>query len=39
MSFWHQKLRRVARDSRFYCRRVIIHNLGLDDWIMFIALV
>ncbi|KAL0632474.1 hypothetical protein Q9L58_008659 [Maublancomyces gigas] len=24
---------------RFYCRKVIVRNLGLDDWIMFIALL
>lgn len=29
----------VSCDSRFYCRRMIVHNLGLDDWIMLIALV
>lgn len=30
---------KVSRDKRFYCRKVIVRNLGLDDWIMFIALV
>lgn len=29
----------VSCDLRFYCRRAIVHNLGLDDWIMLIALV